>query len=116
MVRLARNVTRKSLALLTSLLLVSFWVPGIAGSSAFAAPNPPPAPARIVGGFEIDGDFVANNMTPTSADDWNNVTVSTSADPTGNLDTTNFSGGSKECTAQGNCSSDNWVGSTGTAP
>src|SRR5438270_1667830 len=38
MVRLARNLTRKSMALLTSLLLVLFWVPGlIAASPAQAA-------------------------------------------------------------------------------
>ena len=46
MVRVTRNLTRKSMALITSLLLVLFWVPGLIAAS--------PAHAATDAGFEID--------------------------------------------------------------
>src|SRR4051812_43422325 len=69
MVRVTRNLTRKSMALLTSLLLVLFWVPGLIAASPAHAAIPTP------GGFEIDGNVVVDHTTATSTD-WNGVTSS----------------------------------------
>ena len=54
-------------------------------------------------------------MTP-SGQDWSSFPPQpVGTDPVGNLDTSNFSSGSKECTPQGSCDPDNWQQGTGTA-
>jgi uncharacterized repeat protein (TIGR01451 family) len=120
MVRVARTVTRKSLALLTSLVLVLFWVPGLVGASPASANT---SGNQTLGGFEIDGnlyDGTANTSTATShaasaADDWVNLMSGpTLSDPVGNADTTTFSG-SKECGTDGDCETDSWKKGTGLA-
>jgi len=82
MVRLARNMTRKSMALLTSLLLVLFWVPGLLAPSAHAAVN------TTVPGSPYNG---SNGVIPDS-----NASIQTTTDPVGNLDTTSFTGGKED--------------------
>src|SRR5947199_8784520 len=95
MVRVTRNLTRKSMALLTSLLLVLFWVPGlIAATSASASTG------TLVGGFEIDGDLTAGNLSPTAGLDWNSATLPDTQpagrDPIGSVDTTVYSNGTQD--------------------
>src|SRR3954453_10868267 len=90
MVRVTRNLTRKSMALLTSLLLVLFWVPGlIAATQAHAA--------GVDAGFQIDGNVIVDATSPVSTD-WNGVTASADfavAHDNPN-DTTSFGANSKE--------------------
>src|SRR5947209_20238785 len=91
MVHVTRNLTRKSLALITSLVLVLFWVPGLIAAT-------PASAAGVDAGFEIDGNEIVNHTTPTSTD-WNGVTASpNSADAHDNVptDTTSFGANSKE--------------------
>ena len=85
MVRVTRNLTRKSMALLTSLLLVLFWVPGLIAASPAYAADP---------GFEIDGNVVNNGGV-----DWNDVTASPNfsvAHDNTPTDTTSFGSTNKE--------------------
>jgi len=119
MVRLLHNLTRKTVALLTSVLLVGFWVPGLLGTPAYANTSG----NATYGNFEIDGnlyDGTANTGTATShasgaADDWVNLLNGpTLSDPVGNTDTTTFSG-SKECDVDGNCQVGDWAKGTGLA-
>ena len=95
MVRQTLHLTRKSMALLTSLLLVLFWVPGlIVAAPAFASTG------SLVGGFEIDGNLVAGDLVPTAGLDWNSASLPdsqpTGRDPVGASDTTVYSNGTQD--------------------
>ena len=114
MIRLARKV----LSLLTSLVLVLFWVPGMLGTPAYANTTG----NQTLGNFEIDGnlyDGTANTSTSSTpvggADDWVNLQSGpTLSDPVGTADTTTFSG-SKECDTNGDCETNGWKKGTGLA-
>jgi uncharacterized repeat protein (TIGR01451 family) len=112
--------TRKILAALTSVFLVATWAPAlISPASANTTAN------ATLGNFEVDGNFYDGTATGTTAathaalaaDDWVNLLAApTVSDPVGGADTSNFSGGSKECSASGNCEPADWAQATGTAP
>src|SRR4051794_12306817 len=68
MVRVTRNLTRKSMALITSLLLLLFWVPGLIAAT-------PAHAAGVDAGFQIDGNVTVESTTPASTD-WNGVIAS----------------------------------------
>ena len=82
MVRVARNLTRKSLALLTSLLLVLFWVPGLVAATPAGA-----AASTTIPGSPYNG----SNGTIDSAS-----SIHSTTDPAGNSDTTSFTGGKED--------------------
>ena len=82
MVRVSRNLTRKSMALLTSMLLVLFWVPGlIAATPAGAATN------TTVPGSPYNGSNGTIDSDPS---------IHSTTDPAGSSDTTSFTGGKED--------------------
>jgi uncharacterized repeat protein (TIGR01451 family) len=83
MVRVTLHLTRKSLALLTSLLLVLFWVPGLIAAT----------PARADAGSSIPGSPY-NGGDGTIPD--SNTSIHSITDPAGNSDTTSFTGGKED--------------------
>src|SRR3954453_6837947 len=84
MVRVTRNLTRKSMALLTSLLLVLFWVPGLISASPAHA-----AALTTVPGSPYNG---SNGVLDTSTA---TAPVTTVADAAGNF--TNGADENEQC-------------------
>src|SRR4051795_10158569 len=82
MVRVTRNLTRKSMALSISLLLVLFWVPGLIAAS----------PARAAAATTIPGS--PYNGSDGTID--GNASIHSTTDPAGTLDTTSFTGGKED--------------------
>src|SRR4051794_13566419 len=115
------RVSRLGLATITVLVLVASLLPwGSLRAFANTTGN------QTLGGFEVDGNFFdgfANSSTSSTdapPNDWINLlSAPTGTDPIGNLDTTNFSQGSKECKAapanKSDCDVGDWAGGTGTA-
>src|SRR3954454_22528197 len=126
MVRVTRNLTRKSMALVVSLLLVLFWVPGLIASPASA--NTLATNNKVIGNFEIDGNFydgTDNTKALTThaagtADDWVDLlsgpTATDEINTASASDSTNFGQGSKECSQTGDCDVNQWSLASGTAP
>src|SRR4051795_12143774 len=94
MVRVTRNLTRKSMALITSLLLLLFWVPGLIAASPASAANLPSNP----GGFEIEGNLLLDDTaTPPTLKDWATVlSASSPVNDNADGDTTVFTEADKE--------------------
>src|SRR4051794_16624426 len=63
MVRVTRNLTRKSMALITSLLLVLFWVPGLIAASPAGADSGSSIPGSPYNG----GDGVLDTSPTVTA-------------------------------------------------
>src|SRR3954453_7269818 len=82
MVRVTGNLTRKSLALIISSLLVLFWVPGLIAPSAHADAG------SSIPSSPYNG---ADGTIPDS-----NASIHSTTDPAGTLDTTSFTGGKED--------------------
>ena len=109
--------TRRSIVLIWSALFVFSLLLQYASLASPAKTLANTAGDKTLGGFEIDGNLFSGNSNSTHGDDWaagstgnGLLTAPTIVDPIGNVDTTNFSVGSKEDDAPSS-----WQGGTGTA-